>query len=662
MDIKWIRLGALLGFIASFLIILLGINFTPDYVARNLSPDGILHPKTIVSISIIRLWVITISVLGLSFTLLFLIKPYFLNFLINKLANGKQEGTRLYIILAFILTFINLLPIWLVDFPPLQDYPFHLLEAHIITNYWNPNFNYPETFTLSFFPTPYILMYYMFIVLSHAFSIQVAGKIILSLYVILLPLSTFYLIYAVDKTKIIIGFFSFLFIYNYFFNMGFINFSLSIPFFLFALGYWFKTKDYANWTHRTILSILILFVYMAHYFAYCLLFVMIIILSIYVLRKPKSIIANLVVFLPSLILLIISLLRDFVPPSSDFISLSPDLPIAEANDFILACYGDIIDKIKNVIFFKKQAFYFMSFDPKLEKIILVLISCLAIWLLILQFRNRNDRLMTSKFLMLLLMFALYLALPTHLIRPSLWIIDTRILIFIIFIGLLLLEAPKNKLLRNIVMFVILSLSLAHLHVIFVNYRLINQDLKEFHAATKKIPSGKRVLFRTERSISRHGLIDPFRHFGAYYYLEKRAGDVPDLNYYIGPIRPLKYKNKQMQAKFKVVEYRKPYIKPQISLFRPSYFILFAKEKDKWLEELIEEYGYFRVVKIKDFKVYKIEKARKQKIPTLSRKYDKFGFRKYDYLFLYNDGTSTNGLTNNLDLEFSRRDIRIYKRK
>ena len=197
--------------------------------------------------------------------------------------------------------------------------------------------------------------------------------------------------------------------------------------------------------------------------------------------------------------------------------------------------------------------------------------------------------------------------------------------------------------RNIVMFLVISLSIAHIENIFVNYQSINQDLKEFYTAMKEIPSEKRVSFLTEKKLSRYGQINPIAHFGAYYFLERGGGNVPDLSCCIGPLRPLQYKDKKTKANLKVVGNRKRYIEATIKIVSPSYLILFAKEKDKSLEELFEEYGYFQVVKLRDFKVYKIEKDRKQNIPKFKRRFIKFGSKKYDYLLLYSDAESINGL-------------------
>jgi hypothetical protein len=79
MDNKWIKLGALFGIIAGALIILLGIYFTPDFVARNLSPDGILEPSTVSKINSIRMGAAITGLLILIFSIAFIVNMKFDN-------------------------------------------------------------------------------------------------------------------------------------------------------------------------------------------------------------------------------------------------------------------------------------------------------------------------------------------------------------------------------------------------------------------------------------------------------------------------------------------------------------------------------------------------------------------------------------------------------
>ena len=186
-------------------------------------------------------------------------------------SRSSVAGMNLWVSLAMILTGLNLLPIWLVRFPPLQDYPYHLLRTHIIANYSNPAYGYPEKYVLNFFPSPYSFVDYLVVILNWIFTLQFSWKLILSLYIILFPWSIFYLIRSVNEQKTILGFFSFLFVYSWYFNMGFVNFVFSLPFFFFTLGFWWRSQNRLTWKREVLLCVLIVCVYLSHFITYVIL-------------------------------------------------------------------------------------------------------------------------------------------------------------------------------------------------------------------------------------------------------------------------------------------------------------------------------------------------------------------------------------------------------
>src|SRR5262249_9485901 len=138
---------------------------------------------------------------------------------------------------------------------------------HVILNYKSPVFDYQRLFDVSLFPMPYMIVDYLMVIIGSLLSVQLAGKIVLSMYVVLLPTSIFYFIRSVDKTRIILVLFAFLFIYNWHFNKGFVSFVFSIPFFFFTLGYWWRAKN-LTWSRQLILSGLILCVYLSHLYTF----------------------------------------------------------------------------------------------------------------------------------------------------------------------------------------------------------------------------------------------------------------------------------------------------------------------------------------------------------------------------------------------------------
>ena len=70
----------------------------------------------------------------------------------------------------------------------------------------------------------------------------VAEKILLSLIIVLFPLSLFYFLDAMHKGNNLYGFLGFLFSYHYLLHMGFYSFSISVPVF-FVFDYFVKHKE-----------------------------------------------------------------------------------------------------------------------------------------------------------------------------------------------------------------------------------------------------------------------------------------------------------------------------------------------------------------------------------------------------------------------------------
>lgn len=149
--------------------------------------------------------------------------------------------------MAMVLIIIAVIPIWLVHFPPLQDCPLHLLRENILAHYSDPALGYRDEFVISLFPMPYILTDYIVSGLARLVPITIAVKILLTLYVVLLPASSFYMLSSLARSKLILGFFSFPLIYNMHLEKGNINYAFSFPLFLFALGYWWRHHKQRTW-------------------------------------------------------------------------------------------------------------------------------------------------------------------------------------------------------------------------------------------------------------------------------------------------------------------------------------------------------------------------------------------------------------------------------
>ena len=166
------------------------------------------------------------------------------------------------------LILLYLVPIWAFQYIPTQDGPSHLNNAQILSQFTNPAYNFQRIYDLRLNPFPNWLSHASLAVLMKIFSPLAAEKILLSLYVIGFPLAFIYFVGAVDPAKKALGLFSFAFIYNYMFMMGFDNFVFSIPLAFWALGYFWKRRFRLTIGQAVVLNLLLLLVYFGHMITY----------------------------------------------------------------------------------------------------------------------------------------------------------------------------------------------------------------------------------------------------------------------------------------------------------------------------------------------------------------------------------------------------------
>lgn len=76
--------------------------------------------------------------------------------------------------------------VFLVPWPPMQDYPQHLFIAHVNADYGNPAHNWPRFYQAGLHLAPYSAFYLLTAALDRAVGILTAGKIVLCLYLTLI--------------------------------------------------------------------------------------------------------------------------------------------------------------------------------------------------------------------------------------------------------------------------------------------------------------------------------------------------------------------------------------------------------------------------------------------------------------------------------------------
>ena len=144
---------------------------------------------------------------------------------------------------AGLFTAAALAAIWSVRFLPMQDYPQHLLQAHIVGAVHADNLDFSSHFDARLRVAPYVTFYAVAAALARVLPIEVAGKLAVSLYVLAVAGMVFQLVLRGGGDALrgrgwgggwgLLLFFPFMFSQAYY--LGMINYLYSLPLLVMAL-------------------------------------------------------------------------------------------------------------------------------------------------------------------------------------------------------------------------------------------------------------------------------------------------------------------------------------------------------------------------------------------------------------------------------------------
>ncbi len=148
-----------------------------------------------------------------------------------------HDSKMIWLMAIAAFAIMSLWPIWSVRFLPMQDYPQHLLQAHMLHSSNNPALNYNDNFVFHLRVGPYMTFFATMILLLKFLPVEIAGKISISVYILMVTLLAIKLSRR-SKVKYftpwgLLLFFPFSFNQQYFF--GNVNYLLSIPLLIFAM-------------------------------------------------------------------------------------------------------------------------------------------------------------------------------------------------------------------------------------------------------------------------------------------------------------------------------------------------------------------------------------------------------------------------------------------
>ena len=178
------------------------------------------------------------------------------------------------------LLILYLVPIWCFHYFPSADGPAHLANAHIMREFSRPSgAAFREYYDWNPLPQPnwsgHLLM--------AAFMIfappLIAEKILLSLYILLLPISVRFVLGIIEPGARFLSILIFPLVYSVPLHAGLYNFCCSLPVFFFTLGYWIKHRGAFSFRNAINLGILLLILYFCHLISFVMAGVAIMILT-----------------------------------------------------------------------------------------------------------------------------------------------------------------------------------------------------------------------------------------------------------------------------------------------------------------------------------------------------------------------------------------------
>lgn len=186
---------------------------------------------------------------------------------ISRLLQSRRQTLAAVALLAAI--FVNLTPIWLVQYPPLQDYANHLARVYLIGNLSESAAPLQPYYSFHWLPYPNLFIDVVGPVLNLVFPIYVTGKILLSLYVIVWPLAIVFFWSSVSVAPRwpawLLGLLT---TYNYFFIAGFLNFCFGMALCLFTFGLWLRWRDALSLPRILLLAVMMEFTFLTHIYAF----------------------------------------------------------------------------------------------------------------------------------------------------------------------------------------------------------------------------------------------------------------------------------------------------------------------------------------------------------------------------------------------------------
>lgn len=419
-----------------------------------------------------------------------------------------MSSERAVLSLVLFVSVASLVPLWIIPYPPMEDFPKHLLIAKVIRQLHDPIYPYSRYFLLDPFPIPNMIFEIFLVPLSYIFSYLAAGKIVLSVAVLLLPAGVLCFLRAIDTEKTANVLFCYPFLYSYYLNMGFVNFCIALGLSFATLGYWWKSRQDVTLKKGMVIGFLLILLYVSHGFVHAATIFLLCMFILFTDRRAREVWRHVGFMAPSLILVGIHYLRNYLIAGVHYPLGYTSLP-------------DVAEQL---------AVSFISFS-RME---LLVLSLPLFWMAVLILKTMVSRGMIEftrdrvgldcrsnegkVFFVMLSVLVLVFMLPSY--GFGCWPVNTRLNLFIVFLGLAVFELPKNTFWKSASIGMAVGCSLTLFAYNGMWYLQINAQYKDYISGVDVIEPNKKILPVVVDRSGGSVRAEPFLGFYDYYYVMK----------------------------------------------------------------------------------------------------------------------------------------------
>ena len=240
---------------------------------------------------------------------------------------NKLSQKILFFYVLFLCFHIGL--VWLLPYFPTQDGTSHIYNLVILKDLLNGGIEWGSFFTCQLHAVPNLAFTLLSYPLLQFFSPLIVEKIFISIYIVLLGISTYFFLDTFNKRSILFIFFVFPVIFNFNLMMGFYSYVITVPLFLIAFSISWKIRDRSTVCKFFIFNLAGLIIFYFHIIPFILFLSSLFCITIVQSKGFKRIIFDQIklisIISPSLLVLFLYLeksTKSFIPDFSYLSSLS----------------------------------------------------------------------------------------------------------------------------------------------------------------------------------------------------------------------------------------------------------------------------------------------------------------------------------------------------